>query len=647
MHTGEHAIGRLLPPPVEVDPGVAPSSPPDRDFDAEPGGIVTRDSLTAEASTDRARIWRRRLGFASVIAVYLGLGVLANLPSWTGGVTHTMQCGGCGDSGQEVWFLGWAAHALTHLQDPLRTAWINYPWGVDLADNTSMPLAGIIGTPITLLFGPVATFNVLFSLAFAGSASAAFLLLRRFTTWMPAAFVGGLLYGFSPYMVGQGEGHLFLLLVPVPPLVLLLMHETVVRQRWRWWLAGLALGLLMIVQLGWSAELLACTVTVALIGVVVLAIARPRLVRARFGYAFKAIALGFVVLAPFALWFAVVTRTGPEHLSGPVHPVALLAGLSTDLGGIVVPSVNQHFSLGLAQTGTSFLGLTEAHHPPIVDPAENGSYIGIPILLLLLVGLYRFRRDGLVLFSILMAALALVLSMGSHLHVWGHDTGVPLPFDVFTKLPFVESEVASRYCLFMWLFIAMAVGAILDRARASTNSGRGRHRQGGPRRRGPLPLMAVLALLGIVSLVPGWPYNIGQVYTPSALVRPTVDTGPVGSTLLTYPLARGAHNLPMVWQALDGFAYRMPAGEAAVANAHEGDMEGAFNSCWSDPHESVPRRILVAPARGAFLRWQVRTVVIPLSHSINPLCAVRFVQEVLGRPPAIERGAAVWTDVHA
>ena len=188
-------------------------------------------------------VWRQRSAIAAVVILYLGFGVLSNLPSWTGGVTHTMQCGGCGDSGQEVWFLAWGAHALTHLLDPIRSNFLNYPWGVDLADNTSMPLAGAIATPITLLFGPITTFNVVFSLAFAGSATAMFFVLRRFTTWMVAAFIGGLLYGFCPYMVGQGEGHIFLMLAAVPPVMLLLLDEIIVRQRARWWIMGLLLGL--------------------------------------------------------------------------------------------------------------------------------------------------------------------------------------------------------------------------------------------------------------------------------------------------------------------------------------------------------------------------------------------------------------------
>ena len=139
-------------------------------------GSEPADQIEAPVAEAAQAKWRLRVLIGAVLIIYLGLGVLANLPSWMGGVTHTMQCGGCGDSGQEVWFLAWGAHALTHLTDPIRSNFINYPWGVDLADNTSMPMAGFIGAPITLIFGPIATYNVLLTLAFASSA----------TTWCSA-----------------------------------------------------------------------------------------------------------------------------------------------------------------------------------------------------------------------------------------------------------------------------------------------------------------------------------------------------------------------------------------------------------------------------------------------------------------------------
>ena len=445
-----------------------------------------------------------------------------------------------------------------------------------------------------MLFGPVTTFNVVFSLAFASSATAMFFVLRRYTTWIVAAFVGGLLYGFCPYMVGQGEGHIFLLLAAVPPVMLLLLDEIVVRQRARWWLMGLLLGLVMIVQLGFSAELLACILLVAAIGIVVLAIGRHHLIASHFAYAAKAIVLGVVVLVPFGLWFALVSRTGPEHITGPVHSVAALAGLSSDLAGLVIPTVNQHFSFGLAQTGTSFVHLLGTGGVIQPDATEDGSYIGIPILLLLALGSVRFWREGIVRFSMLMAGLSLLVSMGSRLRVWGHVTVIRLPFVVLTHLPFLQSEVASRYCLFMWLFVALAVAVILDRSWTVRLAPGRRHGRASANSfaRSPLPLFLVLAVLGLVSLVPGWPYNIGQVYTPPALEPPTVVANISGGTLLTYPMARNTHNLPMVWQSIDGFSYRIPAGEASVANGHYGATEAAFASCWqvTTTAEYAPQR---------------------------------------------------------
>ena len=49
------------------------------------------------------------------------------------------------------------------------------------------------------------------------------LVLRRWTNWWPAAFVGGLLYGFSAYET-TGNPHLFVVFVPLPPIFFLLLY---------------------------------------------------------------------------------------------------------------------------------------------------------------------------------------------------------------------------------------------------------------------------------------------------------------------------------------------------------------------------------------------------------------------------------------
>ena len=121
---------------------------------------------------------------------------------------------------------------MAHGHNPLFTNYANYPHGVNLLNNTSVPLLGVVGAPVTWIWGAIATYNFWCTVALAGSAFAAYVLVRRVVDWGPAAFVAGLLYGFSPYEIGQ-SGHLNLSFVVFPPLILLCLHELVVTQRGR------------------------------------------------------------------------------------------------------------------------------------------------------------------------------------------------------------------------------------------------------------------------------------------------------------------------------------------------------------------------------------------------------------------------------
>ncbi len=64
----------------------------------------------------------------------------------------------------------------------------------------------------------MATLNVALTLSPALSALAMFVLLRRWVSWMLAAFIGGLLYGFSPFiLIALTDAHLMLAMAPIPP----------------------------------------------------------------------------------------------------------------------------------------------------------------------------------------------------------------------------------------------------------------------------------------------------------------------------------------------------------------------------------------------------------------------------------------------
>ncbi len=96
-----------------------------------------------------------------------------------------------GDTADQIWFLAWAHYAIVHGTNPFYSVWQNYPAGFNLLSDTSTLALGILVSPITALFGPVVSWDLLFRLAVVASALSMCLVLRRWTRWWPAAFVGG------------------------------------------------------------------------------------------------------------------------------------------------------------------------------------------------------------------------------------------------------------------------------------------------------------------------------------------------------------------------------------------------------------------------------------------------------------------------
>ena len=147
---------------------------------------------------------------------------------------------------------------------------------------------------MTWIWGPVASLNVASTVVPALSAFTAFVVIRRWAPWTPAAFVGGLLFGFSPFVLSNLEfAHLMTAALMLLPLILAVLDEILIRQRHRALWSGGLLGLLLFGQFFLSSELLAVVAVVVVICVVALVLAalatKPSLVRARFPYAAKAL----------------------------------------------------------------------------------------------------------------------------------------------------------------------------------------------------------------------------------------------------------------------------------------------------------------------------------------------------------------------
>ena len=459
----------------------------------------------------------------------------------------------CGDTAQASWFLRWTPFALFHGLNPWFTNFIDFPSGVNMAENPTMPLLGLLTAPISKIFGPVSSFNFLLWLGFTSSATSAFFVLRHWVDRTGAAFVGGLLYGFSPYMIVQGEGHAIFLFVPIPPLVLYVLDELVVRQRSspRKW--GLILGLLMTAQFFISSEIFITTFVVAALGVALLAITNASQVRDHAGHVCRALAWSLLICVPLIIEPTIYALSGSQnYLSSTAHGSF---SFSADLLGTFVPSQLQRLApFGLDSVGNRF-----------VHGGENGTYLGLPILAFALYVAVKWWRLGVVRFAFCLSLIVWILSLGPRLTVNAHQTSVPLPYAILEHLPFFAGLVIDRFSLYIALLVALLVAVGLDRVGRPTRSSP--HRRHHTTRATAIVVFAISAVL-LIPLIPKWPYRSATVSIPAFFGSSTADRIPSGSVALTYPYPRDPTIDAMLWQASDDMRFRLIGGYAIVPTAH-------------------------------------------------------------------------------
>src|SRR5215813_3845800 len=392
-----------------------PSGPVGPASDAEPGGAApARDEATDAGPPRGGAAGRRWLVLAGVTVVYAAIAVAAYLPTLPLDGSHTQICT-CGDTAQEVWLLGWVPFALSHGHSLFYTNWILYPAGVNLADNTAMTLLGILAAPVTVLAGPIAAYNLVLRAGFLLSALAMFIVVRQVVRWWPAAFAAGLLYGFSPFMVGQGLSHEFLVFAPIPPLVFGILIDVFGRGRMPAWGAGVLLGLLAAAQFLIAAEALAMTALFAVLGSVLALCYRHG--RARAGHAVRAAAWALGTCAIVVAYPLQALLAGPQRIVGPPHALSQIYFWHGDLLGAVLPSPLVRFApASLLHTGASFV-----NH----NLQENGTYLGAPLVLIAACLAIAYRRRPVTAIAGVLAAVSYALSLGTRISIGNHATRLP------------------------------------------------------------------------------------------------------------------------------------------------------------------------------------------------------------------------------
>jgi hypothetical protein len=550
---------------------------------------------------------------------YLGLAVWMFAPAWSSPTTTTLE-GGDGDPAIFIWFLRWVPFALEHGHDLLVTHHLNYPDGVNLMWNTSLPLPGLLLAPITTIWGPVLSFNLLLVLAYGLSAWCAYLAIRRFAPGHLAAGVGGLLYGFSPAIRVQSH-HLHMSLSFLVPLMLLALHEVLVRQRRSPWLVGAGLGLMAGCQLLIGEELLAMTALLGFAMFLLVVLPNLRRLRERWAYAAKAFGVALLLVSTIIVWPLSVQFAGPQRIHGDIQKT----NYSNDVQGFILPGWPQALTHdGPADLVEGFAG-------------GNSAYLGLPLLLVLVVLGVRWRASGVVRVGLALMAVTAVLSLGPTLLIGGRDTGIPLPWAFFENLPLLPSLIPARLAQLTALFAGLLVAVFLDAV----------WRGGGWRR----PAAAVVAVLVLLPLWPASTVPAEKVVTPAFFSGPAVRTLPRDGVTLVLPWPYRRVAMPMVWQSEAGMWFRMPGGyfigpqrdsEQPRFDAVPSSASMTFARIFS----GVPPPRLTGPRRRAlardFVRWRVGSVVVgPMP---NQAAMVGFLSELLGRPPEVVDGVYLWRD---
>ena len=499
---------------------------------------------------------------AGCLFVYLVLAVAVYwpVPPWSSTRLPSGSVGGygIGDPAQMTWFLEWIPYAVRHGLDIFHTNLLDYPRGANLASNAMAPLLGLLAAPATLTLGPVSAFNLLLRLAFAASAGSMFLVLRNWCRW-PMAFVGGLLYGFGPYMVVQGQTHLNLLFVPLPPLIVWCLYELLVTRRRSPARMGALLGALAGAQALIEPELLFLLAVVVAVGLLALAIVQRHDLRQHVDHLARAVipaAAVFLVMTGYMLWSMLF---GPGHASSPL-PIAILQTYGSDLLGPLVPTSAQLIAPhALASDAVRFVG---------GNMSENSSYLGLPFVALIAAFAVVYRRERVVLVSALLALVAFILSLGFSLSVGGHVAGILLPEDLFRHFPILDNIVPARFSFAVALFavIAFAVGA--DRfflAKASDN----RHRWSG---RTNTTIGFIAVAIAVAFVLPRVPFTTHSQAWPHD-TESMLNVIPPGSVVLSYPFTDGVgtsttiYTQAMIWQADDDMRFRLIGGYLTVRGA--------------------------------------------------------------------------------
>ncbi len=471
---------------------------------------------------------RGRFGSLAVFGLYTTISVFCfarALPGHPG----NLYIGRDTDPPQTMWFLNWWLYSLSHRLNPFFTDLVWTPLGVNLAWTAIIPLLAWISIPLQLTVGEPATYNLMVILALPLAAFSAFLLCRRVTGAFWPSVLGGYIFGFSPYMLGQALEHLVLIAVfPVPLIAMLALKRLdgeISARRF-----AILLAALLVVQFLCFPEIVATVTIVSGIALMLALALFDGALRSRLLGAIPPAAAGYalagMVLSPY-LYFLL--------FRGFPHDTVWQAGnYSADLLAFLVPT--RTVMLGTAPAAVTISQTFTA------GIAENGAYLGVAIILFIEIFRRRYWREPVGKFLTILLIVLAIAAMGPSLHVAGRQ-GFWMPWAIVGRLPLLSIVLPVRLMMYAFLVVAVMIAMWF-----STSPAR------------PLTKWIAAAVI-VMSLAP----NLHASFWVTALDIPAFFAEKTYATELQpreiiLPLPWGQKGNSMYWQLQSDMYFRMAGG---------------------------------------------------------------------------------------
>jgi len=519
----------------------------------------------------------------AVAICYLAAGVAVTWPraTYLAGTLPSSR-----DSASYVWGFWWVARQVTHLAGLWSTGHMAAPVGIDLGFHTLMPLAGLLMTPVTLVFGPSVSYNLM---VIAVPGLLCYAMYRAARLWLPSqtgAIAAGAFFGLSAMLTEQDWYHLN---IAAGALFLPMALEASVRlRRCPGTRQAVILGLVM------GSAMLTDPESVVLASILTALVLLPWLVRQHSLLALRAaavaVATGALVAAPQIVAMVQELATGGLAIQ-PALLAVTYQHYGVGLPGMFEPTPRLA-GLGLGKLSASFLRSKDNEGLPM---------FGVVLTAAALCGLaVAWRRRSARLLALLWAGCA-VLALGTSLWIAGRQYvpfsrlwhGVPMspvmPYTWFVRIPGLSSfREADRLAILGLAPAALLAGAAVDWLRFHAR-----------------PLIVVVLALGVLEAGYSGSPRTGSMPTAMATLDAPIAADRSGSVVVDIPYGlRGG--IPV-------YGSRFAAEALVLATADGHPRAIAYTS-------RVPANTIAAIRKHAFYSYLIHTQHYNAAHYI-PLSA--------------------------